>query len=139
MGFNKRLGRISMPVNELLSVELGPEAQVLADFKSDLETLPPMVGLRQVDLVRSLLTAIIGRSDLLGDSNSFAMKPANNSMSCESPVAGIEGDLAHGNWFEEQGFADSLPMIHFDHELDSYRISAASGIRFPFNKKGKSR
>lgn len=42
-------------------------------------------------------------------------------------------DLAEGNWFQDQGFADLLPQIKFGHELESFVISAEYGTLCAFS------
>ncbi|KAJ3368940.1 hypothetical protein HDU91_000201 [Kappamyces sp. JEL0680] len=151
LGLGKRLGKISWPIVKLKSVEMGFDASgdaaasspssagpagILVDWPpvaspskttiAETDYLPPMIGLRKVDLVRTLLTALSGRGDLVYDTV-YAVKPANNSSSAVDPPVGVEADLARGDWFEDEGFRDLLPQIKFGHELESFVISSEYG------------
>ncbi len=85
-----------------------------------------MIGLRKVDLIRTILTALAGRGDLVYDTV-YAMKPGNNSHSAQDPPVGIEADLARGDWFELEGYKELIPQIKFGHELESFVISSEYG------------
>lgn len=148
LGIGKRLCRVSWPIVKLKSVEVETD-EVLVDWPSEeprstandeLDYLPPLVGLRKVDLIRALMTSAAGRTDLVDDSM-FAVRPANNADSCTDPKTGIEADLARGNWFEDENFEAMLPDIIFGHKLESYVISAEYGsiyLKFQNGVKDKA-
>lgn len=142
MGLGARLGRLGQAVNNVKSLDVYPSTTwtstastasttattnaLLVDWASN-SNLPPIVALRKVDLIRTLMTAIAGRSDLVHGAD-FVPGPANNASDKLDPVRGIEADLARGNWFEDEGFSDLLlPFIKFECELESFVISAENG------------
>ena len=93
----------------------------------------------------SFLSSSIGHPELVQGSSSkdFTFKPSNNSpssptftaatptMPSSGPYASssssMAADLAEGDWFTQQGFAELLPQIKFGHELESFVISAEYG------------
>ncbi|OAJ38216.1 hypothetical protein BDEG_22167 [Batrachochytrium dendrobatidis JEL423] len=142
--------------------DLDPEAGVrvtTGDASMDEHAyLPPLLGLRKPDLLRLLMTALAGHEDLVS-SLDLAVKGANNNdyayylqaqqarirrgsvpispsntAAPESEIpTGLLGDLAHANWFLDEGFDTSVPNLHMGHELESYAISSDTGkvtVRF---------
>ncbi|RKO85352.1 hypothetical protein BDK51DRAFT_39619 [Blyttiomyces helicus] len=93
-------------------------------------TLAPMFGVRRVDLIRLVLLALSDVRDDLYEGSEFVPAPANNADGAPQPrPQGIEGDLAVGDsWFEDEGYAEMIPDLRMGHELDTYMISASTGV-----------
>ncbi|KAJ3043027.1 hypothetical protein HDV00_005934 [Rhizophlyctis rosea] len=146
LGLGKRLSKIAWPILNFKSTDAetkevlvswppeDPAAAAAADPESAAatsdSTLPPMVGLRQIDLLRMLLLAVAGVRDDLIESFDFAATGANNSDLSSDAIKGLEGDLARGDgWFEREGYAELIgnDVLRLGYELESYLISATSG------------
>lgn len=162
LGLAKRLSRVAWPVLNFRSLDAdskevlvqwppGSDAaakQQQSSVASSLDeqgdqSLPPMLGLRQVDLLRLLMLGLSGARDDLLDSEEFVATGANNSdIACggviedqaPSPTSPLrphhllESDLARGNnWFEKERWRVLLPQLRTGHEIDSYTISPVSG------------
>ncbi|KAJ3083492.1 hypothetical protein HK102_001050 [Quaeritorhiza haematococci] len=146
LGLGKRLSRIAWPIESFKSqdadtketlVQWPPVVDPAAPGSTTApagtaaasdSSLPPMVGARQSDIMRLLMLALSDiRNDLL-DSDKLSPSAANNSDTANDPVQGIEGDLARDNWFENEGWANLLPQLRLGYDLDSFLISATSGL-----------
>ncbi|KND03219.1 uncharacterized protein SPPG_02275 [Spizellomyces punctatus DAOM BR117] len=148
LGLGKRLSRISMPIDNLKAVDADtnellvhyppidpltglPEKEQIQDPEAGNTAggIPAMIGIRKVDVIRTLLLALSDiRDDLLD--GSFVPTAANNSQGStpEGIPEGIDADLAWGNtWFHDEGYADLVPDLHLGYELDSFLISASTG------------
>ncbi|KAJ3040714.1 hypothetical protein HK097_002480, partial [Rhizophlyctis rosea] len=146
LGLGKRLGKIAWPILNFKSTDAetgevlvqwppeDPAQQGTADPEmaaatSD-STLPPMVGLRKIDLQRLLLLAVAGVRDELIEGFDFAATGANNSDLSDDAIKGFEGDLARGDgWFEREGYAELIgdDTLRLGYELESFLISATTG------------
>ncbi|KAI8923362.1 hypothetical protein BC831DRAFT_429061 [Entophlyctis helioformis] len=87
----------------------------------------------QAKRAHSAATASNGGLDASGSPIHGGLPPPPGSYDGPGIPFGLDGDLAHGNWFENEGFSHMLPEIHMGYELDSYIISASTGtvrVRF---------
>jgi hypothetical protein len=132
LGLGKRLSRIATPIHNISAFDL-LNHQIFLEKPSQNEssqpldsTIPPAICVREIDLIRMLLTALQGRDDLV-KSNVYSFELPNNGPNVLDPVSGIEGDLAIGNWFIDEGHGKALPFIHYRYELNSLRLSATYG------------
>ncbi|KAI8899689.1 hypothetical protein BC833DRAFT_619212 [Globomyces pollinis-pini] len=137
LGLGKRLGKISVPLTNLKSTDTTTGESLcnwsidnhnvnISDTSKETDNLPPMIGVRKIDLIRMLMTALVGREDLVSGQK-LDFSNANNSDFIETPVEGIEADLAKDDWFTNEGFDGLLPDIQFGYTLESYLISATIG------------
>ncbi len=77
-----------------------------------------------MDLIRTLLTGLTQRADLIRDSDLVFSRPNNlNSINSD-----ITADLAAEDWFHSQDFSGKLPQVYFGWEFESYQISSSSGL-----------
>lgn len=140
LGLGKRLSKILTPVlklsttdtvtNELL-LDWPPE--LLKDSKNTEQSnqydhLPPMFATTKNDLIRMLLTALTGRSDLVYDTVLDFTKNGVLQNSKDVKSRSIESDLVYPDWFENEKYRELLPFIKFGHELESFRMSAQYGM-----------
>ncbi|KAI8903409.1 hypothetical protein EDD86DRAFT_215307, partial [Gorgonomyces haynaldii] len=138
LGLGKRLSRIGWPIASFKSLE-SESGEILVDWSneqkqesSDFDYLPSMFGVRQVDLIRLLLTSLAGREDLVHGLD-LVIKEASNANMVQD---GIEHDLALQDWFEKE-FQDLLPQFYFGYELESYQTSAEHGMVTLFFTNGQ--
>ncbi|KAJ3320330.1 hypothetical protein HDV06_005361 [Boothiomyces sp. JEL0866] len=129
LGLAKRLGKICWPIAKLTTINAESGESILHwtwppedinEEEIDLSYLPPMVGVRKVDIIRMLMTALAGREDLVRGLQ-LGVTFANNVNG--DGIKGIEADLAKEDWFNNEGFEELLPNIKFGHELLSLSMS----------------
>ena len=129
LGLGKRLSKIcSNSVNiNCIDSTTNESFQTLPEAESvEVDDLPAMISVREIDMIRMLLTALGGREDLV--KGEFIISSANNQQAgAENPVHGIEADLCVGNWFEDEGHPQHVPFIYWGHELTSLRLSSEHG------------
>lgn len=139
MGLGGRLSRIAAPIVNFTSTETASEEVIVqwppvSTSKDHIEAeigldsaLPPMVAIRRCDLLRMLLLALSGVRDDVVYGDDYLPTSANNSDLVADPVEDLDADLAHGRWFENEGFADLVPELHFNEKLQSYSIDSVTG------------
>ncbi|KAI8808430.1 hypothetical protein BJ742DRAFT_808608 [Cladochytrium replicatum] len=161
MGLGHRLARIARPVVTFKSVDSDTNEQLVTWPPVDaLSTttdpitdnlpmgdplLPPMVGVRRVDLLRLLMIALTEEGDELihrearanaekssmsGKDNivDFSAVDGANNADGKEDVEGLEADMARGDWFVREKFLEKIPYLCMGYELVSFIISASSGL-----------
>lgn len=127
LGFGKRLSTIAYPLVSLKSSETETE-EVLVDFFPTKSTdtdeyayLPAGVSVRQVDLIRMILTSLTPSAHLVLDPDS--------PLTLKQPIPGtdISASLAYDSWFINESYGTLIPDFYLNHSLESYQISSTTG------------
>lgn len=132
LGLGERLGKIGLPLFNLSSstntkeqlVSWPSELMPAEDVEARVDGLPPMMGVRQDDLIRTLLLALSGDINATKGDFTLSSKDANNA---QKDIYGIEADLTYENWYFEEGYGEKLPQIYMNCELAGFQVSSQSG------------
>ncbi|KAJ3124853.1 hypothetical protein HK098_000841 [Nowakowskiella sp. JEL0407] len=170
VGLGSRLARIARPIVTFQSsdaqtkealVQWPPVDNITSTTESgDVDmgdpTLPAMVGVRRVDLLRLLMMALTEDGDVTIQKEAVVNEPnadvkksvargktvidfggikgARNADGSEIVVDtsadphGLQVDMARGDWFERENFLARIPFLFLGYDLESFIISSSTGV-----------
>ncbi|KAJ1550279.1 hypothetical protein HK096_007803, partial [Nowakowskiella sp. JEL0078] len=163
LGLGHRLARIARPIVTFTSSDAETKESLVqyppldaitsttgaspTDIPMGDPSLPPMVGVRRVDLVRLLMLALTEDGDVVlqKEAQSFGIPGAEKVINfgategarngddnyidaADSDPYGLDLDMARGDWFEREKFLDRIPFLFLGYNLESFIISSSTGI-----------